>query len=157
VNFTFKPRTAEDAYHIAAWHYPPLYDFYDMDQDPEDLAELLYPRTWQEPYYSVFNDENELIGLFAFKQADQTVEVGLGLRPDLIGKGLGRAFIDAGLTFGQEHFSVGEWRLSVATFNIRAIRLYERAGFTPLDTFMQSTNGGAYEFLRMVRPPSQWG
>jgi RimJ/RimL family protein N-acetyltransferase len=33
----------------------------------------------------------------------------------------------------------------------RFIRVYERAGFTPLNTFLQRTNGGTYEFLRMVR------
>lgn len=33
----------------------------------------------------------------------------------------------------------------------RAIRLYEQVGFTPLNTFLQRTNGGEYEFLRMVR------
>jgi [ribosomal protein S18]-alanine N-acetyltransferase len=152
VKFTFKKRAEEDAHQIASWHYPPPYDFYDMDQDPEDLAELLDPQTWQEPNYSVFNEENELVGFFDFKPDGQTVEVGLGLRPDLTGRGLGRAFITAGLTFGQELFSVEVWSLRVATFNTRAIRLYEHAGFTRLNTFLQHTNGGEYEFLRMVRP-----
>jgi len=152
VKFTLKTRTEDDAYQIASWHYPPPYDFYDMDQDPEDLAALLDPQTWREPYYTVFDEENKLVGFFVFKQADQTVKVGLGLRPDLTGKGLGRAFINAGLSFGQEHFSAEMWSLSVATFNTRAIRLYERAGFAPLNTFLQQINGGAYEFLRMVRP-----
>jgi [ribosomal protein S18]-alanine N-acetyltransferase len=152
VKFTFQTRTGEDARQIASWHYPPPYDFYDLDQDPEDLAQFLNQETWQKPYYSVFNEENELVGFFTFKQDGQTVEIGLGLRPDLTGKGLGLAFINAGLAFGQEHFSVGGWSLSVATFNTRAIRLYEYAGFTPLTTFLQHTNGGEYEFLRMVRP-----
>ena len=152
MKFIFKTRTEEDAHRIASWHYPPPYDFYDMDQDPEDLAALLDPQTWQAPYYSVFDEENELIGFFGFKQADRTVEIGLGLRPDLTGKGFGLAFINYGLKFGQEHFSVGMWSLSVATFNTRAIRLYEHAGFTPLTTFLQHTNEGEYEFLRMVRP-----
>jgi len=152
VKFILKKRTEEDAHRIAEWHYPPPYDFYDMDQDSEDVAELLDPQTWQEPYYSVFNEENELVGFFVFKPDGQTVEVGLGLRPDLTGKGLGRAFITAGLTFGQEHFSVDVWSLSVAIFNTRAIRLYKHAGFTPHNTFLQHTNGGEYEFLRMVRP-----
>jgi RimJ/RimL family protein N-acetyltransferase len=97
---------------------------------PRILAELLDPQSWQEPYYSVFNEENDLVGFFVFKQDGQTVEVGLGLRQDLTGQGLGRAYLNAGLAFGQEHFSVGAWSLSVATFNTRAIRLYEHAGFT---------------------------
>ena len=141
----------EDAHQIASWHYAAPYDFYDWDRDAEDLAELLDPQSWQESYYSIFNGENELAGFFVFKPDGQTVEVGLGLRPDLTGKGLGQEFLNAGLTFGQEHFSVGTWSLNVATFNKRAIRLYEHAGFTPLNTFMHYTNGGEYEFLWMVR------
>jgi [ribosomal protein S18]-alanine N-acetyltransferase len=152
MQFIFQPRVQEDAHQIATWHYPAPYDFYDLDQDPEDLAEFLDPRTWQEPNYSVFNEVGELVGFFNFRPDGQTVEIGLGLRPDLTGKGLGRAFITAGLAFGHEHFPIGIWSLSVATFNTRAIRLYEHAGFTPLDTFLQRTNGGEYEFLRMVRP-----
>ena len=152
MEFVFKPKTEEDAHQIAAWHYAAPYDFYDMVQDPEDLAEWLDPQNWPESHYVAFNEENELAGFFSFHQAEQTIEIGLGLRPDLTGKGLGRAFIDAGLAFGRERFSAKTWSLSVATFNRRAIRLYEQVGFTPLNTFMQSTNGGAYEFLRMMRP-----
>jgi len=76
----------------------------------------------------------------------------LGLRPDLTGKGLGLAFLNAGMIFAQEQFSARSWNLNVATFNKRAIRLYEQAGFTPLNSFMHQTNGGKYEFLHMIRP-----
>ena len=152
MKFIFQPRTKEDAHQIASWHYLPPYDFYDLDHDPEDFAEFLDPQTWRVPNYSVFNEKNELVGFFDFKQDGQTVEIGLGLRPDLTGKGLGLMFVNEGLAFGQEHFSVELWSLSVATFNARAIRLYERVGFTRLNPFLQHTNGGEYEFLRMVRP-----
>jgi len=152
VKFTFNKMKLEDAHQIASWHYEAPYDFYDWDRDPEDLAELFNPQSWEESYYSVFNEENELVGFFVFKRDNQTVEVGLGLRPDLTGNGLGRAFLNAGLTFGQHHFSVGVWSLNVATFNTRAIHLYEHVGFTPLNTFMHHTNGGEFEFLSMVRP-----
>ena len=151
MKFTFNKMKREDAHRISSWHYEAPYDFYDSDRDPEDLAELLNPQSWQESYYSVFNEENELVGLFVFKRDSQTVEVGLGLRPDLTGKGLGRTFLNAGLAFGQEHFPVKVWSLSVATFNKRAIHLYEQVGFTPLNTFMHHTNDAEFEFLRMVR------
>ena len=151
MKFTFNKMKLEDAQQIASWHYEAPNDFYDWDRDAADLAELLNPQSWQEAYYSVLNEENELVGFFVFKRDSQTVEVGLGLRPDLTGKGLGRTFLNAGLTFGQEHFSVNVWSLSVATFNTRAIHLYQQVGFTPLNTFMHHTNGGEFEFLRMVR------
>lgn len=152
MQFTLNKMKQEDAHQIASWHYASPYDFYDWDKDPQDLAELLDPRSWQETYYSVFNEENDLVGFFGFKPDGQNVEVGLGLQPDLTGKGLGQAFLNSGLEFGLEHFPVKMWSLSVATFNTRAIRLYMHGGFIPLTTFMHHTNGGEYEFLRMVRP-----
>ena len=155
MQFTFKPMTEEDAHQIASWHYPAPYDFYDWVQDPEDLAELLDPQSWQAPNYAVFNEINELVGFFSFRQDaqdDERVEIGLGLRPDVTGKGLGFAFLTAGLLFGHEQFPVGKWSLRVATFNQRAISVYERAGFLPLTKFLHHTNGGEYEFLRMIRP-----
>ena len=36
--------------------------------------------------------------------------------------------------------------------NKRAIRVYERAGFTALRTFDHETNGGVHRFLEMARP-----
>lgn len=151
MQFTFKPMTEEAARQSAAWHYPPPYTFYDMEQDPEDLEEWLDPQRWQAPNYAVFNEKDELVGFFTFTPGDQETEVGLGLRPDLTGKGLGQAFIEAGLAFGREQYAASTWTLRVAAFNKRAVRLYERVGFTPVETFIQSTNGGEYEFLRMTK------
>lgn len=67
--------TEEDAYQIASWHYPAPYNFYDMDQDPEDLAEWLDPQSWHEPNYAVFNEENDLVGFFSFRPDEQTIVV----------------------------------------------------------------------------------
>jgi ribosomal-protein-alanine N-acetyltransferase len=79
------------------------------------------------------------------------VVIGLGLRPDCTGKGLGQAFVEAGLEYAKQKFDPATFRLSVATFNRRAIRVYEKVGFKPDGVFMNETNDGQYEFLRMVR------
>ncbi|HAE82806.1 MAG TPA: GNAT family N-acetyltransferase [Ktedonobacter sp.] len=152
MQFHVRAMSKEDAHLIASWHYEAPYDFYDMDRDQGDLAELLNPDSWKESYFSVHNERDELIGFFAYKRENEkTVEIGLGLRPDLTGKGLGRAFVHAGGAFAKTHYSVTQLSLYVATFNQRAIRLYEQAGFVPLDTNMRRTNGGEYEFLRMIQ------
>jgi len=142
---------AQDAKLIAAWHYEAPYDFYDMTQDQEDLEELLNPQSWKDVYYAVDNKHEELIGFFTFKQEHNTVEVGLGLRPDLTGQGFGLVFVQTGLAFAREKFAPIRFSLSVATFNMRAIRIYERAGFKPLKSFLQQKNGGEFAFLHMIK------
>ena len=140
-----------DAQAIANWHYDGIYAFYDMDQDMQDLEELLDPRNWAGKYWAVFNERDELVGFFSFEKEDEAVVIGLGLKPDCTGKGLGQAFVEAGLEFVKRKSNPTTTRLSVATFNQRAIRVYERVGFKPDGTFLHETNGGQYEFLRMVR------
>jgi [ribosomal protein S18]-alanine N-acetyltransferase len=154
MRFTFRQMNEQEARAIARWHYEGPYAFYDMDQDADDLAELLNPRSWEEKYYAVFDEQGELAGFFTFTKDGEAVEIGLGLRPDLTGKGkgVGLEFVQAGLEFAKSEYAVSAFRLRVATFNRRAIRVYEQAGFRPVRVFMHETNGGKHEFLEMVMP-----
>ncbi len=142
----------QDAHAIAKWHYQEPYTFYDAEQDPDDLAELLNPQSWQETYHSVLDEQKERIGFFTFNKDEGIIEIGLGLRPDLTGKGIGLEFVQAGLSFAKNTYSCTAFRLKVATFNQRAIRVYENAGFHPVCVFKHTTNGGEYEFLEMTMP-----
>jgi len=74
-----------------------------MDQDAEDLEELLNPHSWADTYYAVVDEGNELIGFFCFDQEEiGVVTIGLGLRPDYTGKGLGRHSSRPVLTLGKK-------------------------------------------------------
>lgn len=150
-----RPLTQLDAEAIALWHYPEPYSFYDWTEDPADLAELLDPVQRGEAYFGVDDAAGALIGFFSFKfkHADRrTVDIGLGLHPDSTGQGFGGAFLAAGLDFGHSQFAPERFVLSVATFNRRAITVYERAGFVPVRVYEHATNGGVWEFLEMRRP-----
>ena len=151
MKFEFRKMSDEEAQQIAGWRYDPPYDFYDAVSDQDDLAELLDPLRRAEDYFSAFDEEDVLVGFFQFERDGSVVEVGLGLRPDLTGKGLGRGFLLAGLDFARRSFSPDVFRLSVATFNERAIKVYEGVGFVPGRTYPHETNGGVYEFLGMER------
>lgn len=152
MQFNFRLMDENYAQTIAGWHYDGVYSFYDLDQDAEDLADLLNPRRWADRYYAVVDETNVLVGYFCFEPGEpRQVEIGLGLRPDCTGKGLGQAFVEAGLKFAAEKFNPATFCLSVATFNKRAIRLYTRLGFIPDGVFINPTNGGQYEFLSMVK------
>jgi ribosomal-protein-alanine N-acetyltransferase len=151
MQFEFEPMNEIYAQAIAGWRYEGVYAFYDLDQDVEDLEELLDPHNWMDKYWAVIDEGGEFVGFFCLEKEDRVVIVGLGLRPDCTGKGLGQAFVEAGLEFARCKFNPGKFCLDVVTFNQRAIKVYERAGFKLGEVFMRETNGGRYEFVRMVR------
>jgi [ribosomal protein S18]-alanine N-acetyltransferase len=149
--YAFKPMNDQEAREIAAWRYEAPYDFYDASSDPGDLEELLDPERREGSYYAAFDERGALVGFFQFEREGETVDVGLGLRPDLTGKGLGLGFMLAGLEFARRRFAPDGFSLSVATFNERAIRVYERAGFRRGEVYTHHTNGGEHLFLSMSR------
>ncbi len=150
----FRPMSAQSAQAIARWQYEGVYSFYNAESDPDDLAELLDPHNWSDHYYEVVGEQGDLIGFIYLKRDGPVVEIGLGLRPDLTGRGLGRQFLLDALDFAAQRDALAGFRLLVATFNERAIRVYTKAGFQAAGIVIQRTNGGEYEFLRMVRPAS---
>src|SRR5438128_9434005 len=97
--------TQADAEAIAVWHYPGPFSFYDWAADPDDLAELLDPAVRGDAYFAVGDEVGELMGFFSFKRRSRgTIELGLGLHPDRTGRGLGGAFLRAGLRYARCHF-----------------------------------------------------
>jgi RimJ/RimL family protein N-acetyltransferase len=159
----FSTLSEVQALEIAGWCYPPPYDFYDGDAGEDGRRELLDPSS---PYYGAVDDAGALIGFFCFGATAQVpggyaagayddpdaLDLGLGMRPDLTGRNLGPAFVLAGLAFARATFAPATFRLSVAAFNLRAIRVYQRAGFVTAHTFVSRTSGGAHRFVVMTRP-----
>jgi ribosomal-protein-alanine N-acetyltransferase len=161
MHFAFRAITPADVEAIVAWRYPAPYDFYDWDP-ADDPAELLDPLVG---CVVADDDASKLSGFVCFGTGGQTpggrraglydeplLDLGLGLRPDLTGRGFGRGFVDAALAVGQERFRPPGFRLSVATFNERAIRVYVRAGFVRGDQFFSPVGGVETAFLLMRRP-----
>jgi ribosomal-protein-alanine N-acetyltransferase len=163
MQFTFTPLSAEDAHAICSWQYEEPYAVYNMGADPDEVnveEEILDRRS---PHYAVRDESGALIGYFGFGSSSEvwdnpephlysegrTVTVGLGMRPDLTGKGLGLAFTKAGLDFARREFQPDSLRLYVLPFNERAIRVYERAGFQRTGRYMQRNNYGDREFIEM--------
>jgi RimJ/RimL family protein N-acetyltransferase len=76
------------------------------------------------------------------------VEIGLGLRPDLTGRGLGAAFTAAAIELARGR-GAERITLAVAAFNLRATRVYERAGFIEMGRHMRHIAGREWEFVDM--------
>jgi len=151
MKFSTNEMTEKLAREILTWRYEAPYDFYNQYANEEDLAELLNGS------YQVIADSNgQIIGFYCTGQSAQVpkghdfnvyqvpfLDFGLGLKPELTGQGLGQAFLD----FILQQLDEEPLRLTVATFNKRAIRLYERFGFEQVACF----SNGQVEFMTMVR------
>jgi GNAT superfamily N-acetyltransferase len=94
-SLSFRVMTQEDALEISGWHYPSPYDFYDATADAGDLAELLDPELRAGNYLAAVGESGVITGFAQLVADGSTVDVGLGLRPDLTGHGLGAAFLQA--------------------------------------------------------------
>ena len=135
------PLSEADARSIFDWRYNPPYDWYNPPPlSDEAVANLIDPQ-WQ--FHSI-KAGNQLIAYVSFGNdgrvtcgdySDPAIDIGLGLAPKLTGQGLGAIVLQAILEFTQTSIQSPAARLTVARFNQRAIRLYERAGFKATQEF----------------------
>lgn len=155
MRFSIRAFTGEDADAVASWRYPPPYHVYDASEDPSFEKGMRDPARWGELEFAVDDAETgELAGfleLTAIGDRD-LVEIGLGLRPDLTGRGLGRSFVEAAMAFARDRWQPSTFALDVFPWNERAIRAYERAGFERGEVYVRTfDDGNEVTFLRMAR------
>ncbi|REJ09107.1 GNAT family N-acetyltransferase [Halobacillus trueperi] len=135
--------TKEYAEESLRWTYEPPYDFYNVELSEETLVERL-----DGSYRSVLDETGALIGFFCTGESakvpagekdgvydEAAVDMGLGMHPLLTGQGNGNLFGKTVLDVIEQEHEGKPVRLSVATFNKRAIRLYENMGFIKRDSF----------------------
>lgn len=151
--FAVRPLIQADAEEIAAWTYPGEFAFYDPARDPDDLAVLLDPGLRGGDYHAADGEDGRLAGFFQIKPGEGSVEIGLGLRPDLCGRGLGEGFTRAGIDLIRRLHGDARIVLAVAAFNARAITVYERCGFAETGRHVRRTAGDDWEFVDMELGP----
>ena len=150
--FHFRALGPRDAIAASHWRYAGEYAMYNLG-----LAPLLVAVCLRGPlsaltgvsYYAVTTRQDGLVGVFSLTRRGADIEIGVGLRPDLTGRGLGLPYLLQGLDLARRRFHPRTFSLHVATFNQRAITVYERAGFIPglITPFMYK--GQRYEEMRM--------
>jgi RimJ/RimL family protein N-acetyltransferase len=148
--FAHIDRAAAEA--IASWRYEGQYARY--DGDPEGIETLLRP---DYRVHAVRDEAAELVGFCSFGEdgrvagyeyQDDALDVGLGMRPDLVGRGLGIDFTRAVLDFAQHEYSAGAFRVTIAAFNRRARRLCLALGFRETARFLRRGSEDQFVVLR---------
>lgn len=133
------------------WKYEGIYKFYDATEDEEDYQELISQELRGEQYFEVLS-EGQLSGFFVVNDSiPKVVDYGLGMKPELTGRGNGKIFIQKTIQYILENYDVETITLSVALFNKRAIKCYEKCGFIKEKEFEMETNGSQYRFIKMYK------
>lgn len=125
--------TAADAELVAGWRYDGDWAVYDQPSVSAFLDQL--------PLYFVVEDDSGPVGFLCIGAAarvggmtEQTdmVDLGVGLRPDLTGRGDGTEFGAIVLRFVGERFPGMAVRASVQSWNTRSLSLTRSLGFVPI-------------------------
>jgi ribosomal-protein-alanine N-acetyltransferase len=152
VRFAFRPLSLDDVENLLAWRYDPPYQEYNPSNDPSDEAELRASVGTPTGLAAVEADTGELVGFLECRLAPGEVEIGLGLRPDLTGRGIGLPFTQAIVALVRETWDPARLTLDVLPWNERAAIVYERAGFVRGEIYDRTfPDGNVVTFLRMTR------
>ncbi len=146
--------TSSEAVEAASWRYAGDLSIYDGRAGGAD--EFLAVADSGHGYYAIVNDR-ELVGFCCFgldarvagqpAEGDGLLDVGGGIRPDLVGRGLGADGLAAVLAYARHRFSPRGFRMAIASFNRRSIVLSQTAGSHPTATF---EGPGGREFTQLV-------
>ena len=124
------PLAREHAEAIATWRYADRDAIYDPSSD-----DLLHADAG---YWALVDGAGDFVGFCCYgaearvpglEDDPDTLDIGVGLRPDLVGRGYGAAVTAAALGFAGR-WPARAWRVAVHAWNQRAQRTVQRAGFT---------------------------
>lgn len=148
-----------EARKISTWIYKNHYSIYSMSRNTSCIRTIC-----RQLYYSATDNKGRLLGYYCFGEAAQVssgiklgiynnkdfTDIGLALKPDLCGRGLGLDFLNCGLQFARDNLSAKSFRLTVASFNKAAIKVYEKAGFHKVTSFKIWSRNMKIEFWVMT-------
>ena len=124
---------------ISLWRYEGEYAFYNMKEpfraehpdQPVDENKFVWLSADGEVLGHVsYGPDGQIPTEEGYSYSDSYLDVGLGLRPELCGQGLGTEYVAKCLRFARERYGRSRFRLSVAAFNQRAVKVYQKAGFS---------------------------
>ncbi|MBQ9458734.1 MAG: GNAT family N-acetyltransferase [Oscillospiraceae bacterium] len=137
---------------ICGWRYEGAYAVYDSAPYEEQRRTGKGFFNPKNHYYS-FCDGERLVGYINLVEKEEGIFLGAAANPALCGRGYGQRMIRAACEIAQKEFGGKPPYLEVRTWNERAVRCYEKAGFQ-IDgaAFSQTTPLGEGSFFRMKKP-----
>jgi len=137
---------------ICGWKYEGEYSIYnypEWDKISNDKWGITIEEKRNSEFNAVIDDYNCLCGYIRLLNKDEYILLGIGLKPSLCGHGLGSSLMEIVKQRCKKIYPGKKIVLEVRSFNERAIKCYQRAGFTVDHTYKKDTPLGYSEFVRM--------
>lgn len=159
--YQFSRFTRQAIREIYRWRYPPPYDVYNWTHEPEeqiDPEDFDYYLASDSTFFEIRDRKGDLLGFCSFGPDGQVpggdyhaeaLDIGIGLRPDLTGIGLGSDLLPLLIKLGEERFQSNRFRVTIAAFNKRSQKLAQKYGFVEVSRFKHPTSGN--RFLVLLR------
>ena len=145
------PTTEEEKILLTEWKYEGEYSVYNAEPYEEQKKKGFGFANPQNHFYS-FYDEKKLIGFINLYEEKTEVFFGIGVKPEECGKGYGSQMTEIACKISRELFPGKPLYLEVRTWNQRAVRCYEKAGFHIVgEPIRQTTSAGEGVFYHMIR------
>jgi ribosomal-protein-alanine N-acetyltransferase len=164
-DLSFRPMDEDGALTLIGWRYEAPYDIYQLNPSlielPTFVAFLVDPAN---RYYRIDSPRAELEAFCCVGDdaqvsggdyAAEALDLGLGVRPDLTGRGLGAGYAQALAGFASRRFAPALLRVTIAGFNVRAQRVWKKIGFVQVQEFLAERTGRS--FVILTRSPEQSG
>jgi len=138
---------------ITTWKYGGEYSVYNTESfgDLKARNSHIVNPAKSNNYICYFNNEDKLIAYTNIMKKDNgVIFLGIGLAPEFCGKGLGKYILEHSIKEIKKRYSEGKIALQVRSWNIRAIKCYEKIGFEKLKCeVIEDHNGKKTEFVFM--------
>ncbi|MBQ8658477.1 MAG: GNAT family N-acetyltransferase [Clostridia bacterium] len=151
--FVIKKLSEKDKRTICSWRYEGAYAVYNLPSFEElKKREQSFMNCTKESGYRAFYLRGQLIGYSNIRREDNGVYIGVGVAPKLCGRGYGQQIVNATVELARREYRSGIFYLEVRSWNVRAIKCYEKCGFQIVgDLYFKEISDEKISFYRMQK------
>lgn len=149
LSISYLPAEKKHAREFVNWKYEPPYDIYNCP--PEEIGDAVqYNIDPTNNVYAMFDERDILIGYCSYGKdaqvpggdySEDALDIGLMIKPELTGQGLGSAFAGNVIKNGLDKYDPTKLRVTIAAFNKRAMRTWGKNGFRQTQEFEREGDG----------------
>ena len=149
LRISYRSANEATAREFVSWKYEPPYDIYNLLPEEEEKM-VQYNIDPANNVNAMFDQDDKLVGYCSYGRdaqvpggnySEEALDIGMMIKPELTGQGLGVAYARNVIQNGINIYSPEKLRVTIAAFNKRAIRVWQKNGFKQRQTFKRDGDG----------------